>query len=179
MNEDFSPIADVITLVANDQHAEATGLVNDLLGARVMDSLQDRKETIAQSLFAPSADSLQEEEQLDELSKATLGSYIQSRTHDLRSSGAAQGARGQWPKGTKDKAEAISIAKKEGDKIQAGMKLAARKMMKEEIVQEEHESVEDFVKRGGKIKHVAPGNAHGSQKSQTIKKAKQYFVKKG
>lgn len=108
MKEDFSPIADAITLVANDQHSEATPIINDLLGARVMDSLQDRKETIAQSLFAPSADALQEE-----------------------------------------------------------------------VVQEEHESVEDFVKRGGVVKQVAPGKAHGSQKPQTIKKAKQYFVKKG
>jgi hypothetical protein len=39
----------------------------------------------------------------------------------------------------------------------------------EEIVQEEHESVEDFVKRGGKIKQVAAHKAHGSQKKQTIK----------
>lgn len=61
MNEDFAPIADVITLVANDCHAEASPIVNDLLSARVLDALQSHKETIAQSLFAPSADSLSEE----------------------------------------------------------------------------------------------------------------------
>ena len=61
MNEDFAPIADVITLVANDQHGEATGIVNDLLSARVLDALQDHKQTIAQTLFAPSADALAEE----------------------------------------------------------------------------------------------------------------------
>lgn len=61
MSEDFAPIADVITLVANDQHGEATGIVNDLLSARVLDALQDHKQTIAQSLFAPSADALAEE----------------------------------------------------------------------------------------------------------------------
>jgi len=161
MTEDFAPIGDMITLVANDQHAEATPLVHDLLGSRIALALQDHKQTIARSLFAPSTEALAEEkhddevedtklvkklvkreclakeesEQLDELSKATLGSYIQSRTHDLRSSGAASGARGQWPKETKDRAEAISVAKKEGDKIQAGIKLAAKKLSKEESEQ--------------------------------------------
>lgn len=104
MNKDLTPISDAITLVANDQAGEATGLVHDLLGARVLDSLQNHKQEIAKTLFAPSADALTEE-----------------------------------------------------------------------VVQEEHESVEDFVKRGGKIKHVAPANAKGSQPAQTIKKAKSYF----
>jgi TRAP-type C4-dicarboxylate transport system substrate-binding protein len=104
LNEDLSPIADTITLVANGQAGEATPIVHDLLGARVLDALQSHKQEIAQTLFAPSADTLTEE-----------------------------------------------------------------------IVQEEHESVEDFVKRGGKIKHVAAANAKGSQPAQTIKKAKSYF----
>jgi TRAP-type C4-dicarboxylate transport system substrate-binding protein len=104
MNEELTPIADAITLVANDQAGEATGLVHDLLGARVLDALQSHKQQIAQTLFAPSADTLTEE-----------------------------------------------------------------------LVQEDHESVEDFVKRGGKIKQVAAGKAKGSQPAQTIKKAKSYF----
>jgi TRAP-type C4-dicarboxylate transport system substrate-binding protein len=104
MNEELLPIADCITLVANDQAGEATGLVHDLLGARVLDALQSHKQEIAKTLFAPSADALTEE-----------------------------------------------------------------------VVQEEHESVEDFVKRGGKIKHVPAADAKGAQKPQTIKKAKHYF----
>jgi len=135
MNEQSGAIGDMITLVAGGQQAEATPILNDLLGARIMDALQSHKQGIAQTLFAPGTDALAESEQLDELSKATLGSYIQSRTHDLRSSGAAEGARGQWPKETKDRAEAISVAKKEGDKIQAGIKLAAKKLSKEEFEQ--------------------------------------------
>lgn len=99
INEDLTPISDAITLVANDQAGEATSLVHDLLGARVLDALQSHKETIAQSLFAPSADTLSED----------------------------------------------------------------------------HESVEDFVKRGGKIKQAAPHKAHGAQAMVKIKKAKRYF----
>lgn len=60
MNEDTAPIGDVITLVANDQRAEATGILNDILGARVLDALQIHKQDIAQSLFAPNADVLAE-----------------------------------------------------------------------------------------------------------------------
>jgi hypothetical protein len=82
LNEELSPIADVITLVANGQAGEATGLVHDLLGARVLDALQSHKQEIAQTLFAPSADSLTEEsEQLDELSKGTLGNYVKKASH--------------------------------------------------------------------------------------------------
>jgi hypothetical protein len=66
MNEDFAPISDLITLVANEQHAEATPIIHDLLGARVLDAMQGFKQEIAQSLFVP----LQEEvEQLDEKQK--------------------------------------------------------------------------------------------------------------
>lgn len=72
MNEQFGPIGDMITLVASSQHAEATPVLHDLLGARILDALQGHKQVIAQSLFAPSADALSEEsEQLDEISKAT------------------------------------------------------------------------------------------------------------
>jgi hypothetical protein len=67
MKEDFAPIGDVITLVANDQRSEATSIVNDLLSARVLDALQGHKQDIAKSLFAPGTEALQEEtEQLDE-----------------------------------------------------------------------------------------------------------------
>jgi len=39
----------------------------------------------------------------------------------------------------------------------------------EEVVQEEHESVEDFIKRGGKVKKVAPHKSYSAPKSQKIK----------
>lgn len=61
MKEDFAPIGDVITLVANDQHSEATSIVNDLLSARVLDALQDHKQDIAKALFVPGTDALSEE----------------------------------------------------------------------------------------------------------------------
>jgi len=81
-NYNLSPIADTITLVANGQAGEATPIVHDLLGARVLDALQSHKQEIAQTLFAPSADSLTEEtEQLDEKidykkNEATLKSFV-------------------------------------------------------------------------------------------------------
>ena len=98
MREQFSPMGDVITLVANQQPGEATSIVNDLLGARIADALQSRKQDIAKSLFAPSADALAEE-----------------------------------------------------------------------IVQEEHESVEDFKKRGGKVKQIPAHKSYSAPKSQKIK----------
>ena len=39
----------------------------------------------------------------------------------------------------------------------------------EELTQEEHESVEDFIKRGGKIKKVAPHKSYSAPKPQKIK----------
>lgn len=98
MHEDFAAIGDIITLVANDQPADASVIINDLLGARVSDALAAHKQDIAKTLFAPSADALAEE-----------------------------------------------------------------------IVQEEHESVEDFVKRGGKIKQVPAHKSYSAPKAQTIK----------
>lgn len=84
MNDNFPAIADVITLVANDQYAEASPIIHDLLGARVLDAMQSHKQTIAQSLFAPSADALAEEtEQLVELSKDTLKSYVKKSAKEV------------------------------------------------------------------------------------------------
>jgi len=84
MHEQFQPISDVITLLANQQHGEASVLFNDLLGARVSDALQSHKQDIAKSLFAPSADNLAEgTEQIDELSKSTLKSYAKQATGSL------------------------------------------------------------------------------------------------
>lgn len=60
MTDQFVPIADAITLVANQQYSDATNIVNDLLSARVLDALAVQKQSIAQTLFAPSADALAE-----------------------------------------------------------------------------------------------------------------------
>lgn len=60
MSEQFSSIGDMITLVANDQHAEATPVLHDLLGARILDALQGHKQEIAQTLFAPGTEALAE-----------------------------------------------------------------------------------------------------------------------
>lgn len=60
LQEDFAPLSDTITLVANEQYADATGIVHDVLGGRVLAALEDHKQMIAQSLFVPSADSLNE-----------------------------------------------------------------------------------------------------------------------
>ena len=98
MNEQFAPIGDMITLIANHQAGEATVVLNEMLGARVTDALASHKQSIAQSLFVPSADAL---------------------------------------------AEAI--------------------------VQEEHESVEDFKKRGGKVKQIPAHKSYSAPKSQKIK----------
>jgi len=98
MKEEHAAIADLITLIAQENFSDATPLTNDLLSARIAGALDGAKQLIAQNLFVPGVDSLSEE-----------------------------------------------------------------------IVQEEHESVEDFLKRGGKIKKAAPGKAHGAQKSQKIK----------
>ena len=84
MHEQFAPICDFITLIANQQPGEATPIFNDLMGARVLDAMQGYKQEIAQTLFAPTADNLSEEtEQIDELSKRTLKRYIGNAVPDL------------------------------------------------------------------------------------------------
>lgn len=75
MREQFSPIGDVITLVANQQPGEATTVLTDLLSVRISDSLASRKQEIAQSLFAPSADTLEEAKKKEKKTE-TVGEYI-------------------------------------------------------------------------------------------------------
>jgi len=60
VSEQWAPIGDVISLIASQQPGEATTILNDLLGARVSESLAARKQEVAQSLFAPSAEELTE-----------------------------------------------------------------------------------------------------------------------
>ncbi len=168
MKEEFAPIADVITLVANDQRAEASQIVNDLLSARVLDSLQARKETVAHSLFAPSADALSEET-LEE--KNWIAGAVKNKGGLHRAL--------HVPEGEKIPAAKIEAASHKGGKIGKEANLA--KTLKG-LHKEEHESVEEFKARGGKVTQVPAGKAHGTGKEQTIKKAKSYFhsrMKKG
>lgn len=72
MNEQSGAIGDLITLVAGNQQAEATPILNDLLGARIMDALQTHKQEIAQTLFAPGAAGLSEGTHDDEVEDAKL-----------------------------------------------------------------------------------------------------------
>ena len=135
MNEQFGPIGDMITLVASSQHAEATPVLHDLLGARILDALQGHKQVIAQSLFAPSADALAEETKKKSTKDnpstafAALANMSKNIKHDI-------------------------------NKV---------KKLKEELVQEEHESVEDFKKRGGTVKQIPAHKSYSAPKSQKIK----------
>lgn len=72
MHDQFQPISDVITLLANQQHGEASVLFNDLLGARISGALAERKTEIAQTLFAPGAAGLSEGTHDDEMEDAKL-----------------------------------------------------------------------------------------------------------
>lgn len=162
MKEEFAPIGDMISLVANQQPGEATVIVNDLLSNRVLDALSTHKQDIAKSLFAPGASPLAESEQLDEKN------WIKGA---IKHPGALHKALGV-PQGEKIPAGKLDKAAHEKGKVGKEARLA--KTLKslhesDELVQEEHESVEDFVKRGGKVKQVPAGKAHGSQKKQTMK----------
>lgn len=172
LGEDSAPISDVITLVANDQHAEATSIVNDLLSARVLDSLQAHKETIAHSLFAPSADALSEET-LEE--KNWIAGAIKNKGGLHRAL--------HVPQGEKIPAKKLEAASHKGGKVgkEANLAKTLKGFHKEEVVREEHESVEDFVKRGGKVKHIPAAAAHGAEEPQiphAHKKASAYYIKK-
>jgi hypothetical protein len=204
MKEEFAPIGDMISLIANHQPGEATGIINDLLNARVLDSLQSRKQDIAKNLFAPDpGSSLSEETRLSKADKAG----IQKERESLRRKGGYLGAakfnyflnktkkslkeeqldERNWiagaikhpgalhralhvPQGEKIPADKLEAAAHKKGKVGKEARLAQTlKGLHEEIVQEEHESVEDFIKRGGKVKHVPAHKAHGAQKKQTIK----------
>jgi hypothetical protein len=160
MKEEFAPIGDMITLVANDQPGEATGILNDLLSTRVLGALADHKQVIAKSLFAPSADALSEE--VVEEGKNWIKGAI-------KHPGALHTAL-HVPQGEKIPAGKLEAAAHKKGKVGKEARLAKTlKGLHEEIVQEEHESVEDFIKRGGKVKQVPAGKAHGAQKKQMIK----------
>lgn len=128
MNEQFAPIGDMITLIANHQAGEATVVLNELLGARVTDALASHKQSIAQSLFVPSADALAEEsEQLDELSRETLGSYAKKATGQAIMHAASLG-------NAKTKA-GVQRAEKPLEKRSKGIFRAISKLAKEESEQ--------------------------------------------
>ena len=79
---------DFINSVATGNAAEAKDTLNNLLSARAFEALETKKIEIAQTLFGgyqveEEVELTQEEfDQLDELSKATLGSYVKKASGD-------------------------------------------------------------------------------------------------
>lgn len=79
---------DFINSVATGNAAEAKDTLNNLLSARAFEALETKKVEIAQTLFGgyqveEEVELTQEEfDQLDELSKATLGSYVKKASGD-------------------------------------------------------------------------------------------------
>jgi hypothetical protein len=101
-------VSKFIDSVATGNAVEAKDVLNDLLSARAFESLDARKTELAQSLFTGSQveeeqlnledyslEELQEFmvseefEQLDELSKSTLGSYVNKASKDAVKSSSA------------------------------------------------------------------------------------------
>lgn len=84
MSEDTEHLGNVVGLVANHDFAGATEIVHDLLNQRVVGALDAYKQTVAKNLFSPVPAELEEEiEQLDELDKKTLASYVNKSTNDV------------------------------------------------------------------------------------------------
>ena len=87
-------VQDFINSVATGNAAEAKDTLNNLLSARAFEALETKKIEIAQTLFGgyqveEEVELTQEEfDQLDELSKATLGSYVKKSSDDAAKSAA-------------------------------------------------------------------------------------------
>jgi hypothetical protein len=82
----MSNVQQFIDLVGQGQNAQAQEALNDILSAKAFDALEAYKQQVGANLFA-TEESVQvdeEAEQLDELSKDTLKSYI-SKADDSKS----------------------------------------------------------------------------------------------
>lgn len=115
MKEDSEQLGSMVALVANQNYAGATEILHDLLNQRVIDTLDDYKKTVSKNLFAPShldeqGDAELEEgalyvqhdgrhvwgigeeiQQLDELKKSTLKSYLGRAVDNLSDASYIEG----------------------------------------------------------------------------------------
>lgn len=89
--EEYSPLTrEIITVLESEN--PATNLketVYAALSERVQDALNEYKKIVAESYFGQPTDLLDEDTDLQELSKKTLGSYIKKASHDITVKGAA------------------------------------------------------------------------------------------
>jgi hypothetical protein len=80
--ENNMDVQDFINSVATGNAAEAKDTLNNLLSARAFEALETKKVEIAQTLFG--GYQVEEEvEQIDELKKSTLGSYVKKASSNL------------------------------------------------------------------------------------------------
>lgn len=84
----MNDIKDFVSNVILGNNVEAKENFNDLVSARAMDALAERKQQIAQSLFQTEQSIEEEAEPIEEISKSTLGSYIKKASHDVAAKGA-------------------------------------------------------------------------------------------
>ena len=108
-----------IDSVASAHASDAKEALNDMLSARAFEALESRKIELAQSLFADEA--IEEEvEQIDELSKNTLKSYLK---------GSKAEAGSQTRGDVSDKAASLGRTQQDKDDGRyEGGKLAKRKL---------------------------------------------------
>jgi len=148
-------VSKFIDSVATGNAVEAKDVLNDLLSARAFESLDARKTELAQSLFTGSQveeeqlnledyslEELQEFmvseefEQLDELSKSTLGSYVNKASGDATRSAAGSTSfafRSTAAKNPRVKDAAAKISDEEESRKQkrlAGIGKAVKKLTK-------------------------------------------------
>lgn len=95
----MSTIKEIISLVAEDQMADAITAVQDTLARKVLESLDARKMDIAEQLFTGSQEVSEnveqvDEEQLDELDQKTLRSYIHKNIKSGRANDGGKGDEG-------------------------------------------------------------------------------------
>ena len=109
-----------IDSVASAHASDAKEALNDMLSARAFEALESRKIELAQSLFADEAIEEEEVEQIDELSKNTLRSYLK---------GSKAEAGSQTRGDVSDKAASLGRTQQDKDDGRyEGGKLAKRKL---------------------------------------------------
>jgi len=120
----------LINLIQSGKTRDMEATFENIMQSKIEDAIEVRRMEISQSMF----DTVDESEELDELSKSTLGSYVKKATHDVQSkgfdAGYTEGSETAKAKKYGDGTGAGAEQEKMADKRRMGVSKAVNKLVK-------------------------------------------------
>lgn len=157
--EGTEPCLALIQAIEESKASDITAIFDKIMAQKLSEAIEDKKVEIAESIFVSQEDQelMEDYEQLDELSKQTLATYIGRASQEVKHAGRSAGLHSSLfhMNGNDNDKKFRDDSLKHANKRIIGINKAARKLTKEDLDAMSLEELDDLIENADQLDEVS------------------------